>query len=71
MISLISLSVVVFGLVGALVVTHLARTSPLGHEDTTGFHFADPKEAKAFARAQQEKENDFNGHTQHPFPLRG
>jgi hypothetical protein len=65
--ALIFLSFTTFMLLSSLVVIHMARTSPEGYEDETGFHFVGAKRAVSSGRSDA----SLSTLTQHPFAIRG
>lgn len=67
----ILLSFTVVMLLSALVVIHMARTSPEGYEDETGFHFVGAKRAVSSARLNRRPAADLVALTQPPFAIRG
>ena len=65
------LSFTVIVLLSALVVIHMARTSPEGYEDETGFHFVGAKQVVSSAQSLRHSEANLAALTQHPFVIRG
>ena len=69
--TLILLSFTVIMLLSALVVIHMARTSPEGYEDETGFHFVGAQRAVSSVQSRRDSEVNLAAITQHPFGMRG
>jgi len=69
--SLILLSFAVVILLSALVVIHLARTSPEGYEDETGFHFVGARAIAVTSKTPRYSADHMAGLTRHPFVIRG
>ena len=58
------------GLLSALFVIHMARTSPEGFEDETGFHFVRTKRAVNSTQPPRQAEANLATITQHPIAIR-
>lgn len=69
--SAILLSFAVVVLFSALLVIHLARTSPEGYEDETGFHFSGARAVAISSTSQRKSGAQMAALTTHPFVLRG
>ncbi len=68
--SLILLSIAIIVLLSAIFVIHIARTSPEGYEDETGFHFVSARAIAVSSKSQRNSAEHMAALTSHPFVLR-